>query len=135
MNYPVTTTTDFISYNLSSTVLSSFLSACTVPIKYNHFAIRLFCNLHYLMFTCLSALLHLPKVYANFTSEQYMSVFAIAIPYTNPFKFNHYIVSLAYHVIAMWFLKCRLPFRRAFVPFISKVRITCGLHVQYILLV
>ncbi|KAK4309742.1 hypothetical protein Pmani_018669 [Petrolisthes manimaculis] len=68
----------------------------------------------------LSTLLHLPKVYANFTSEQYMSVFAIAIPYTNPFKFNHYIVSLAYHVIAMWFLKCRLPFRRAFVPFISK---------------
>ncbi|XP_071526636.1 tuberin-like [Panulirus ornatus] len=68
----------------------------------------------------LSTLLHLPKVYASFVADQYMSVFAIAIPYTNPFKFNHYIVSLAYHVIAMWFLKCRLPFRLAFVPFISK---------------
>ncbi|XP_047476530.1 tuberin-like isoform X2 [Penaeus chinensis] len=68
----------------------------------------------------LSTLLHLPKVYASFVSDQYMSIFAIAIPYTNPFKFNHYIVSLAYHVIAMWFLKCRLPFRRHFVPFISK---------------
>ncbi|XP_042230186.1 tuberin-like isoform X2 [Homarus americanus] len=68
----------------------------------------------------LSTLLHLPKVYASFVPDQYMSIFAIAIPYTNPFKFNHYIVSLAYHVIAMWFLKCRLPFRRAFVPFIAK---------------
>lgn len=68
----------------------------------------------------LSTLLHLPKVYASFVSDQYMSIFAIAIPYTNPFKFNHYIVSLAYHVIAMWFLKCRLPFRRAFVSFIAK---------------
>nr|XP_045602485.1 tuberin-like [Procambarus clarkii] len=68
----------------------------------------------------LSTLLHLPKVYASFVSDQYMSIFAIAIPYTNPFKFNHYIVSLAYHVISMWFLKCRLPFRQAFVPFIAK---------------
>lgn len=68
-----------------------------------------------------TAFLHLPKVYASFVSDQYMSIFAIAIPYTNPFKFNHYIVSLAYHVIAMWFLKCRLPFRRAFVQFITKV--------------
>ncbi|XP_050694251.1 tuberin-like isoform X2 [Eriocheir sinensis] len=68
----------------------------------------------------ISTFLHLPKVYASFVSDQYMSIFAIAIPYTNPFKFNHYIVSLAYHVIAMWFLKCRLPFRRAFVQFITK---------------
>ncbi|XP_076040511.1 TSC complex subunit tuberin isoform X2 [Oratosquilla oratoria] len=68
----------------------------------------------------LSTLIHLPKLYANFVSDQYMSIFAIAIPYTNPFKFNHYIVSLAYHVIAMWFLKCRLPLRKLFVPFISK---------------
>ncbi|KAG0720159.1 Tuberin [Chionoecetes opilio] len=68
----------------------------------------------------ISTFLHLPKVYASFVSDQYMSIFAIAIPYTNPFKFNHYIVSLAYHVISMWFLKCRLPFRRAFVQFITK---------------
>lgn len=50
-----------------------------------------------------------------------MSVFAILLPYTNPFKYNHYTVSLAYHVIAVWFLKCRLPFRRDFVKFITTV--------------
>ncbi|XP_071526616.1 tuberin-like isoform X3 [Panulirus ornatus] len=72
------------------------------------------------MMEFLSTLLHFPKVYANFVSEQYKSVFAIAIPYTNPLKFNQYIVSLAYHVIAMWFLKCRLPCRKGFVTFISK---------------
>ena len=49
-----------------------------------------------------------------------MSIFAIALPYTNPFKFNQYTVSLAHHVIAMWFLKCRLSFRRGFVSYIIK---------------
>jgi tuberous sclerosis protein 2 len=52
-----------------------------------------------------------------------MSVFAISLPYTNPFKYNHYTVSLAHHVIAVWFLKCRLPFRRDFVKFITTVSV------------
>ncbi|EZA62622.1 Tuberin, partial [Ooceraea biroi] len=55
----------------------------------------------------------------SFIGDQYMSVFAILLPYTNPFKYNHYTVSLAHHVIAVWFLKCRLPFRRDFVKFIT----------------
>ncbi|KAM0730676.1 Tuberin [Formica fusca] len=66
----------------------------------------------------LSTLTRLPKVFASFIGDQYMSVFAILLPYTNPFKYNHYTVSLAHHVIAVWFLKCRLPFRRDFVKFI-----------------
>jgi len=68
----------------------------------------------------LSTLISLPKVFASFNTDQYMSVFAITLPYTNPFKFNHYIVTLAHHVIIMWFLKCRLTGRRDFVKFISK---------------
>ncbi|XP_073996859.1 TSC complex subunit tuberin isoform X2 [Rhodnius prolixus] len=68
----------------------------------------------------LSTLTQLPKVFANFVGDQYMSVFAISLPYTNHFKYNHYTVSLAHHVIAAWFLKCRLPFRRDFVKFIIK---------------
>ncbi|XP_020281635.1 tuberin [Pseudomyrmex gracilis] len=67
----------------------------------------------------LSTLTRLPKVFASFIGDQYMSVFAISLPYTNPFKYNHYTVSLAHHVIAVWFLKCRLPFRRDFVKFIT----------------
>lgn len=51
-----------------------------------------------------------------------MYVFAISVPYTNPYKYDHYIVSLAHHVIAGWFLKCRLPLRRNFVNYIIKVR-------------
>ena len=68
----------------------------------------------------LSTLISLPKVFSSFNTDQYMSVFAITLPYTNPFKFNHYIVSLAHHVIIMWFLKCRLTSRREFVKFIAK---------------
>lgn len=67
----------------------------------------------------LSTLSRLPKVFASFIGDQYMSVFAILLPYTNPYKYNHYTVSLAHHVIAVWFLKCRLPFRRGFVKFIT----------------
>ena len=48
-------------------------------------------------------------------------MFAITLPYTNPFKFNHYTVSLARHVIIMWFLKCRLTQRKDFVA--CKLRI------------
>lgn len=36
-------------------------------------------------------------------------------------RFNQYIVCLAHHVIAMWFIRCRLPFRKDFVPYITKV--------------
>ena len=60
------------------------------------------------------------QVFASFNNDQYMSVFAITLPYTNPFKFNHYTVSLAHHVIIMWFLKCRLSSRKDFVKFIVK---------------
>lgn len=38
----------------------------------------------------LSTLIHLPRVFASFVDVQYMSIFAIALPYTNPFKFNQY---------------------------------------------
>lgn len=68
----------------------------------------------------LSTLARLPHLYRNFAAEQYASVFAISLPYTNPSKFNQYIVCLAHHVIAMWFIRCRLPFRKDFVPFITK---------------
>ncbi|NXW85360.1 TSC2 protein, partial [Alopecoenas beccarii] len=68
----------------------------------------------------LSTLARLPHLYRNFAVEQYASVFAISLPYTNPSKFNQYIVCLAHHVIAMWFIRCRLPFRKGFVTFITK---------------
>jgi Tuberin len=31
-------------------------------------------------------LIHLPNLYGNFVEDEYKSVFAIALPYTNPFK-------------------------------------------------
>ncbi|XP_056391557.1 tuberin isoform X4 [Hyla sarda] len=72
------------------------------------------------MLEFLSTLVRLPHLYGNFAAEQYVSVFAISLPYTNPSKFNQYIVFLAHHVIAMWFIRCRLSFRRDFVPYITK---------------
>ncbi|KAM3956957.1 LOW QUALITY PROTEIN: TSC complex subunit tuberin [Aphomia sociella] len=80
------------------------------------------------MLEFLSTLTRLPKVFASFVEDQYMSVFAIVLPYTNPSRYNHYVVSLAHHVIAAWFLKCRLSYRRNFVRFIIH-----GLH-NYIIM-
>ncbi|XP_059607432.1 tuberin [Phlebotomus argentipes] len=67
----------------------------------------------------LSTLSRLPNHrFANFVQRQYMCFFAIALPYTNPYRYDHYTVSLAHHVIAAWFLKCRLCLRNTFVKYI-----------------
>ena len=66
----------------------------------------------------LSTLIRLPDIFSSFTDTHYMYVFAIVLPFTNPFKFDEYTVSLAHHVIVMWFLKCRLAYRQNFVQFI-----------------
>ena len=66
----------------------------------------------------LSTLIRLPELYNSFIDTNYMSVFAITLPYTNPLKFDPYTVALAHHVIVMWFLKCRLAYRQNFVQFI-----------------
>lgn len=49
-----------------------------------------------------------------------MYAFAISLPYTNPRKYDHYTVSLAHHVIAGWFLKCKLSWRKDLVQYILK---------------
>ncbi|KAM4632290.1 tuberin isoform 2-T2 [Discoglossus pictus] len=72
------------------------------------------------MLEFLSTLVRLPHLYGNFAAEQYASVFAISLPYTNPSRFNQYIVFLGHHVIAMWFIRCRLSLRKDFVPYITK---------------
>ncbi|XP_037940239.1 tuberin [Teleopsis dalmanni] len=57
-------------------------------------------------------------LFTNFTPRQYMYVFAISLPYTKPYKYDHYAVSLAHHVIAGWFVKCKLELRKNFVHYI-----------------
>ena len=70
------------------------------------------------MLEFLSTLIRLPDIFSSFIDTHYMYVFAIVLRFTNPFKFDPYTVSLAHHVIVMWFLKCRLAYRQNFVQFI-----------------
>uniref|UniRef100_A0A0K8W394 Tuberin n=1 Tax=Bactrocera latifrons TaxID=174628 RepID=A0A0K8W394_BACLA len=58
------------------------------------------------------------QYFTNFIPRQYMYVFAISLPYTKPNRYDHYTVSLAHHVIAGWFLKCKLDMRKNFVTYI-----------------
>lgn len=60
-------------------------------------------------------------LFTNFTPRQYMYVFAIALPYTKPHRYDHYTVSLAHHIIAGWFLKCKLELRKNCVTYIISV--------------
>ncbi|XP_075164593.1 TSC complex subunit tuberin isoform X2 [Haematobia irritans] len=67
----------------------------------------------------LSILSRLPNdLFTNFTPRQYMYVFAISLAYTKPHRYDHYTVSLAHHVIAGWFLKCKLELRKNCVTYI-----------------
>ncbi|XP_059218491.1 tuberin [Stomoxys calcitrans] len=67
----------------------------------------------------LSILSRLPNdLFTNFTPRQYMYVFAISLAYTKPHRYDHYTVSLAHHVIAGWFLKCKLELRKNCVKYI-----------------
>ncbi|CAG0903035.1 unnamed protein product [Cyprideis torosa] len=69
----------------------------------------------------LAMLCHLPSVYKSFVEQEYISILAITVPYTNPFKFSHFVVSLAHHVTAAWFLRTKVAFRqKSAVDFIRK---------------
>lgn len=72
------------------------------------------------MLEFLSYLILFPKLYENFSEDEYKFIFAIALPYTNPFRFSDYITCLAFRVIAMWYLNCRPSLRCVFVDFVKK---------------
>ncbi|KFB51320.1 tuberous sclerosis complex 2 (TSC2) [Anopheles sinensis] len=67
----------------------------------------------------LSTLILVPSFrFGNFNTRTYMCVLAMSLPYTNPFRYDHYTVSLAHYVVAAWFIKCKLPMRHQLVKFI-----------------
>ncbi|XP_058066096.1 tuberin [Anopheles bellator] len=67
----------------------------------------------------LSTLNLLPSYrFGNFIMRTYMCVMAMSMPYTNPFRYDHYTVSLAHYVVAAWFIKCKLPMRHQLIKFI-----------------
>lgn len=68
----------------------------------------------------LGCLIRVPPLYASFVAAEYRRVFAIALPYTNPARFGEVVVALAHHLVALWFLKCRIAFREDLAPFIMK---------------
>lgn len=59
-------------------------------------------------------------MYTNFIEEQYMSIFAMALQYTNCERFSQHIVAVAHQVIADWFTRCRLVYRKGFAKLIAK---------------
>lgn len=66
----------------------------------------------------LSTLAHLPYSFTNLSQKQFSYVFATCLPYTSPARYDHYIVSLAHHIIASWFLKSRIQWRKGYADYI-----------------
>jgi hypothetical protein len=52
--------------------------------------------------------------------ELYISILATAIKYTNPVKFNSFIVQFAHYVICIWFMKCHKDIRKNYATFTCK---------------
>ncbi|XP_015792101.1 tuberin [Tetranychus urticae] len=68
-----------------------------------------------------------PRLYKDFVSNHYLSIFATVLPFTNPSRFSDFIVAMAFRVMSMWFLKCRLPYRKVIISYIIR-----GLQVNVI---
>ena len=61
-----------------------------------------------------------PNLYSSFVSSEFLLIFAIIIPYTNPLKFDEYSVALAYRVATLWYLSSRYQYRKTITDFIIK---------------
>lgn len=61
----------------------------------------------------LSTIMRLENLYDNFEEADFVQVFDLVLPYTNSYKFTHFIVSMGYHITFRWFLKCPIAVRFA----------------------
>eukprot|EP01135_Chromosphaera_perkinsii_P002698 Nk52_evm66s226 gene=Nk52_evmTU66s226 len=68
----------------------------------------------------LSGLIRVSHLYSNFVENDYKLIFSIALQYTDSQKYSLYVVTLAFHVIAVWFIRCRMSDRKKFVPFVIR---------------
>lgn len=68
----------------------------------------------------LHGLCSLPKLCKAFVENQYLLVFAILVPYTNAYKYSKSVVCLAHRVLALWFIRSRMQYRRTIAQFILK---------------
>lgn len=66
----------------------------------------------------MSTITHLPYGFTNLNQKQFSYVFATCLPYTNPIRYDHYTVCLAHQIIARWFLKSRLQWRKKYADYI-----------------
>ena len=69
----------------------------------------------------LSTISDFKKLDTIFGPKEFIAVSAIAIKYTDPLKFNSFIIFLAHYVICIWFIKCKPDFRRNYASFTCKV--------------
>ena len=73
-------------------------------------------------FLCSSQTLASECLFLVFLCQHFcQTLCCVLVNYICGCRYSHYTVSLAHHVVAMWFLKCRISYRKNLVAFILKV--------------
>eukprot|EP01134_Creolimax_fragrantissima_P000767 CFRG0767T1 len=66
----------------------------------------------------LSGIIRIHKLYANFTEDHYKIIFGLVLNFADHARYPLYTVALAYHVITVWFIRCRMSNRLKFAKYI-----------------
>ena len=82
-------------------------------------------NLAIATLSFLSFVALIPALYKDFTEEEYKVVISVILPYTDPVKFDVYVIHFAHVVVCNWYVRCHYKHRPAFKEYIlSQLRST-----------
>ena len=82
-------------------------------------------NLAIATLTFLSFVALIPALYKDFTEEEYKVVISVILPYTDPVKFDVFVIHFAHVVVCNWYVRCHYKHRQAFKEYIlSQLRTT-----------
>eukprot|EP00116_Pleurobrachia_bachei_P006616 sb/3466878/ len=59
-----------------------------------------------------------PQLYRDFTEEEYKVVISVILPYTDPVKYDVYVIHFAHVVVCNWYVRCHYKHRPAFKDYI-----------------
>ena len=83
-------------FNLETKFIKTLL--LTSIWRLNVHSLKYGCYNRFLSFVFFAGLVHLPHLYASFQDSQYKHVFAICLPYTDPFRYAQSVVCILFRL-------------------------------------
>eukprot|EP00127_Corallochytrium_limacisporum_P007345 Clim_evm32s247 gene=Clim_evmTU32s247 len=66
----------------------------------------------------INSFIRIDDLYRNFVKDDYKLVFTLCLQFMDLQIYGPYVVAVAYHLVSVWFVRCRVADRAEFVPFI-----------------